>query len=210
MNISSVTSITNAALNEQLLQQSGLVQPSTPVPSTGSISPVSNGTAAAKTAATPASPLTATPSKEPYSPQLRNYAAGLQVMQASNSASAAISSAIDPGSTATLADRVDLLNKGISLADHYAKNRRYFWGSVAFTYLMFVAYGVYVLGPGVLSPTYLSPAAQLVMMAALILTPNRRVHAVLVPVIFLLFSYNHLLTPMFSDRPWVAGPSALP
>lgn len=109
---------------------------------------------------------------------------------------------------ASLPDVVD--EKGISLADHYAKNRRYFWGSVAFTYLMFVAYGVYVLGPGVLSPTYLSPAAQLVMMAVLIVTPNRRVHAVLVPVIFLLFSYNHLLTPMFSDRPWVAGPSALP
>ena len=109
---------------------------------------------------------------------------------------------------ASLPDVVD--EKGISLADHYAKNRRYFWGSVAFTYLMFVAYGAYVLGPGVLSPTYLSPAAQLVMMAVLILTPNRRVHAVLVPLIFLLFSYNHLLTPMFSDRPWVAGPSALP
>ena len=73
---------------------------------------------------------------------------------------------------ASLPDAVD--EGGVSLADHYAKHRRYFWGSIAFTYFMFVAYGVYVLGAGGLSVTYLSPAAQLVMMAALILRPNRR------------------------------------
>jgi hypothetical protein len=109
---------------------------------------------------------------------------------------------------ASLPDAVD--QKGVSLAAHYAEVRRYFWASVAFTYLMFVAYGAYVLGPGVLSVTYLSPAAQLVMMAVLIAVPNRRVHALLVPIIFALFCYNHLMTPMFSDAPWVAGPRALP
>ena len=112
---------------------------------------------------------------------------------------------------ASLPDAVD--EGGVSLADHYAKHRRYFWGSIAFTYFMFVAYGVYVLGAGGLSVTYLSPAlspaAQLVMMAALILRPNPRLHTILLPVIFLLFCYNHLINPMFSDQHWLAGPRVL-
>lgn len=99
---------------------------------------------------------------------------------------------------------------GVSLAAHYAEISRYFWLSIAFTYFMFVAYGTYVLGPRVLSITYLSPAAQLVMMAALTAVPNRRLHAVLVPVVVALFCYNHLFSLMFSDAPWVAGPRALP
>ena len=98
---------------------------------------------------------------------------------------------------------------GVSLAEHYARIRRYFWGSVAFTYAMFVAYGMYVLGPRGLSLTYLSPAAQLVMIVLLIALPSRRLHALLVPVILALFCYNHLLSPMFSNQPWVAGPRAL-
>lgn len=109
---------------------------------------------------------------------------------------------------ASLPDVVD--EKGVSLAAHYAQVHRYFWASVAFTYLMFVAYGVHVLGRGVLSATYISPAAQLVMMVVLILVPDRRIHVLLVPIVFALFCYNHLLGPMFSDAPWVAGPSALP
>ena len=109
---------------------------------------------------------------------------------------------------ASLPDSVD--DKGISLAAHYAEVRRYFWASVAFTYLMFVGYGVFILGPGVLAGSYLSPAAQFLMMAVLVVVANRRVHALLVPIIFLLFCYDHLTGPMFSDLPWVAGPRALP
>ncbi len=109
---------------------------------------------------------------------------------------------------ASLPDHVE--EQGVSLAAHYWEVRRYFWTSVAFTYLMFVAYGAYILGPDVLSITYLSPAAQLAMMAVLIAVPNRRVHTVLVPNIFALFCFNHLLHPMFSDAAWVAGPRALP
>ena len=108
---------------------------------------------------------------------------------------------------ASLPDVVD--EQGIDLAAHYAAVRRYFWGSIAFTYLMFVAYGAYVLGMGALSVTYLSPAAQLVMMVVLIIMPDRRIHAVLVPIIFALFCYNHLVSPMFSDQPWVVGPRVL-
>lgn len=109
---------------------------------------------------------------------------------------------------ASLPDAVD--EKGLSLAAHYADIRRYFWASVGFTYLMFVAYGVVILGPGVLLGSYLSPSVQLVMMAALIAVSDRRVHATLVPIIAFLFCYDHLLSPMFSDAPWVAGPRALP
>ena len=109
---------------------------------------------------------------------------------------------------ASLPDAVD--DKGVSLAAHYAEVRRYFWASVAFTYLMFVAYGAVVLGPGVLLGAYLSPTAQLAMMAVLVAVPDRRVHALLVPVIVALFCYDHLLGPMFSAAPWVAGPRALP
>jgi hypothetical protein len=109
---------------------------------------------------------------------------------------------------ASLPDEVG--EKGISLAAHYAEVRRYFWAAVAFTYLMFVAYGAVILGPGVLLSSYLSPSAQLVMMVVLIAVANRRIHVLLVPIIVLLFCYDHLLGPMFSDAPWVAGPRALP
>jgi hypothetical protein len=109
---------------------------------------------------------------------------------------------------ASLPDTVD--EQGVSLAAHYADVRRYFWASVAFTYLMFIAYGVVTLGPRVLLGSYLSPAIQLVMMVVLIVVSDRRVHAALVPIIALLFCYDHLLSPMFSDAPWVAGPRALP
>ena len=109
---------------------------------------------------------------------------------------------------ASLPDAVD--DKGVSLATHYAEIRRYFWMSVAFTYLMFIAYGVFILGPGILLGSYLSPTLQLLMMVVLIAVADRRVHAVLVPAIILLFCYNHLFHAMFSDMTWVAGPRALP
>lgn len=97
---------------------------------------------------------------------------------------------------ASLPDAVD--EKGVSLAAHYAEVSRYFWATLAFTYLMFLAYGVTTMGPGALLGPLLSPAAQLLMMATLFIVPSRRVHALLVPVIFLLFCYDHLLSPMFA------------
>jgi hypothetical protein len=109
---------------------------------------------------------------------------------------------------ASLPDAVG--DKGVSLAAHYGEVRRYFWLSVAFTYLMFIGYAVYVLGPAVLLGSYFSPFAQLLLMAVLIALANRRVHALLVPAIFVLFCYDHMFHAMFSDMPWVAGPRALP
>ncbi len=97
---------------------------------------------------------------------------------------------------ASLPDMVG--EEGISLADHYSEVSRYFWATVAFTYLIFLAYGAYSMGLGALAGPLLSPAAQLLMMSVLILAPSRRVHAVFVPIIFLLFCYDHLLHPMFA------------
>jgi hypothetical protein len=87
---------------------------------------------------------------------------------------------------------------GVSLASHYAEVSRYFWGSVAVTYVIFVVYGMYTLGLGVTLGDYLSPSLQLMMMVVLIAVPGRRsLHAALVPIIFALFCYDHLTGPMF-------------
>ena len=87
---------------------------------------------------------------------------------------------------------------GVSLAAHYAQVSRYFWCAIAITYLIFVVYGMYTLGLAVTVGEYLSPTAQLLMMALLIASRRRSVHAVVVPLIFLLFCYDHLAEPMFS------------
>ena len=87
---------------------------------------------------------------------------------------------------------------GVSLASHYAEISRYFWASVAFTYAVFVAYGAYELGQVKIIGSYWSPLTQLLMMVVLIVTRSRRIHAFLVPIIFLLFCYDHLLKPMFA------------
>ena len=96
----------------------------------------------------------------------------------------------------SLPDAVD--DKGVDLAAHYAEISRYFWASVAFTYLMYLAYAAYANGAATLFGTFLSPAAQLLLMASLVVVPRRPVHAILVPAIFVLFCYDHLLNPMFA------------
>ena len=97
---------------------------------------------------------------------------------------------------ASLPDAVG--KEGVGLADHYASVSRYFWASVAITYIIFLAFNVYRLGAGALVGPYASPAAQLLMMFVLVAVPRRRVHALLVPAIFALFCYDHLTRPMFS------------
>lgn len=96
----------------------------------------------------------------------------------------------------SLPDAVD--DKGIDLAAHYAEVSRYFWASVGFTYLMYLAYATYANGAPALLGTFLSPSIQLLMMAVLTVVPVRRVHTLLVPAIFMLFCYDHLLNPMFA------------
>jgi len=88
--------------------------------------------------------------------------------------------------------------KGVALADHYARISRYFWASLAFTYLVYLGFSLANSEAGFTLGPYLSPSAQLLMMFVLIAVPNRRVHVMLVPVIFVLFCYDHLLAPMFA------------
>jgi len=97
---------------------------------------------------------------------------------------------------ASLPDVVD--EKGVSLAAHYAEVSRYFWASVAFTYFIYLGYAAYTFGPAAFLGGYWSPFAQFLMMAVLIAVPDRRVHVLLVPVIFALFSYDHLNHRMFA------------
>lgn len=97
---------------------------------------------------------------------------------------------------ASLPDAVD--DKGVDLAAHYGEIHRYFWASVAFTYFMYLAYALYAVGPSRFAAGFWSPFAQLLMMAVLMAVPARRVQAALVPLVFLGFSYDHLLVPMFA------------
>jgi hypothetical protein len=88
--------------------------------------------------------------------------------------------------------------EGVCLADHYARISRYFWAALALTYLIYLGFSLASTGPGHMLGPYLSPVAQLVMMLVLTAIPSRRVHALLVPLIFLLFCYDHLMSPMFA------------
>ena len=97
---------------------------------------------------------------------------------------------------ASLPDAVG--DDGVDLAAHYAGISRYFWASIAFTYALFVAYAAYRMAPQAILGRYLSPSIQLLMMLVLIAVPNRRVHTILVPIIVLLFSYDHVTRPMFA------------
>ena len=96
---------------------------------------------------------------------------------------------------ASLPDAV--AKKGVSLADHYAGICRYFWTSVAFTYAIYLGYAAYTARPSDFANGYWSPLAQLLLMLVLISFCRRRVHALLVPLIFLLFCYDHVDRPMF-------------
>jgi uncharacterized membrane protein len=96
---------------------------------------------------------------------------------------------------AALPDCID--DDGVVLADHYAANSRYFWASVAVTYVLYIAFIASTTGAYELLATYFSPTIQLAMMAVLVATPRRAVHALLVPAIVAMFCYDHLLLPMF-------------
>jgi hypothetical protein len=87
--------------------------------------------------------------------------------------------------------------QGVSLADHYAQICRYFWTSVAFTYVIYLSYAVYTARLSDFTHGYWSPSVQLLLMLVLIAVCRRRVHALLVPLVFLLFCYDHVDRPMF-------------
>ena len=83
--------------------------------------------------------------------------------------------------------------EGVDLAEHYAHVSRYFWSAVA------VTYGLYLLAVMTSHPLSeqllrerLNGTVQLILMLLLIAVPQRRVHAVVVPIIMILFVFDHL------------------
>ena len=91
-----------------------------------------------------------------------------------------------------------LLDEGVNLGAHYALVSRYMWTSVAFSYALFLAWGFAKWGGmGELRQQWLV-LAQVVAIIPLLLFRQRRVHEILVPVVFLLFCFHHLNEPSFA------------
>ena len=92
---------------------------------------------------------------------------------------------------ASLPDQVPA--EGIDLADHYAHVSRYFWSAIAVSYGLFLAAVTYNRSAGE-DPlaTRWNGLAQLILMLVLIAFPQRRVHAIVVPLIMVLFVFDHL------------------
>lgn len=87
---------------------------------------------------------------------------------------------------------------GIVLADYYASISRYFWTAIAATLILYLAGAVYFEGgPAAALALRWGAAAQLLLMLPLIASNDRRLHAVLVPVIMVLFLIDHLNRPLF-------------
>jgi len=97
---------------------------------------------------------------------------------------------------ASLPDAVG--RNGVSLASHYEKVCRYVWASLALTYANYLGFAVADEGVVAIIGPYVPVVAQLLMMLVLVTIRNRRVHALLVPVVFALFCYDHVNVPMFA------------
>jgi hypothetical protein len=91
-----------------------------------------------------------------------------------------------------------LLDEGVNLRAHYALVSRYLWASVAVSYTLYLAWGFARWGVGAEMQRQWLVAAQLAVTIPLILFRQRRVHELLVPVIFLLFCFHHLNEPLFA------------
>jgi hypothetical protein len=92
---------------------------------------------------------------------------------------------------AALPDQVT--SEGVDLAAHYAYVSRYFWSAVA------VTYGLYLLAVLYARPSLQdfigerwNGTVQLILMLVLVALPQRRLHAIIVPVIMVLFVFDHL------------------
>jgi hypothetical protein len=97
---------------------------------------------------------------------------------------------------ASLPDEVP--DEGVDLARHYASISRYLWAAVATTlilYLVGLAFGRGAIIPAI--ELNWGVVAQLALILPLIAFGNRKLHAICVPLVMLLFSIDHLTVPMF-------------
>ena len=92
---------------------------------------------------------------------------------------------------ASLPDQVP--PEGVDLAAHYSYVSRYFWSAVALTYGLYLLAVVTTrpLSEAVLEERW-NGAIQLILMLVLIAFPQRRLHAIIVPIIMILFVFDHL------------------
>jgi hypothetical protein len=91
-----------------------------------------------------------------------------------------------------------LLDEGVNLGSHYALVSRYLWASVAVSFILYLAWGFAKLGLTQQMQQQWLVIAQVLAIMPLIVFRNRRVHELLVPVVFLLFCVHHLNEPLFA------------
>ena len=90
-----------------------------------------------------------------------------------------------------------LLDEGIDLKAHYHAVSRYLWLSIGVSFLLYVAWAALRLGMAGLHRQWLV-LAQLLFVVPLAVSRRRRVHELLVPVVFALFCLHHLNEPLFA------------
>jgi xanthine/uracil permease len=91
----------------------------------------------------------------------------------------------------------DVSSEGCRLADHYEQVSSYLWASLSFTYLIYIGSKLSRLGWSAIVDPYLLAALQLLLMVVLVFVRQRRIHALLTPVVVALFCLDHLMEPMF-------------
>ena len=91
----------------------------------------------------------------------------------------------------------DQVSEETNLERHYAAVSRYFWTSIALSFAIYLVIG-FREGPFMQNMrSEWTAAAQFGLMLVLIAYPARKLHALLLPLMFLLFSVGHLTKPLF-------------
>ena len=91
-----------------------------------------------------------------------------------------------------------LLDEGVDLGRHYALVSRYLWASVAVSFILYLGWGLAKWGVAAELQRQWLLVAQLLFIAPLLLFRQRRIHELIVPVVFLLFCAHHLNEPLFA------------
>lgn len=98
---------------------------------------------------------------------------------------------------AALPDEVP--SEGIDLAHHYAHASSYFWTAIATTLLLYLIGSSFQSSGGIAAnlATKIGSIVQLALMVPLILVRSRRLHVIVVPLVVLVFCYDHLTGRLF-------------
>ena len=82
----------------------------------------------------------------------------------------------------------------VALADHYAFISRYFWAAISLSAVNFLALAVFYGGLRIFIEEESGTAVALLLMAPLIIWPDRRLHRILVPILFVILCISALPT----------------